>query len=375
MKQPSIASRILKLVVIGIALTGVAASSISIAAPIVAGYVYVMTNKTDGNSIVSYARNTDGSLTKLQEVFTGGLGGTGNGVPPLDPLGSEDSLILTGAGSRLIAVNAGSNSLTSLTASGGVLQAVSPPVDSGGLFPNSVAVHDDLVYVLNAHTPNVVGFRLAADGSLNQITGSAFAVPGGTAGKPHDIRFSPDGTRLLVAVDVLNEIDVFSLDESGLVSGVKAQASAGSGPFGMRFGRGGVLLNAEANSGSASTYTLNADDTLTVISGAVPDTQAASCWVSLTRDGKFAFVSNTASGTISVYQISGNGSLSLEAAVAASLSGGAPIDSALSSDGSFLYVQDSAQGRVFIFAVHGASLHPIGMVSGLPQNQQGIAAQ
>ena len=66
-----------------------------------------------------------------------------------------------------------------------------------------------------------------------------------------------------------NQIDIFELGNNGLVTGVTTQASAGSGPFGMRFGRGGVLVNAEANSNSVSSYGLNSNDTLTVISPAV----------------------------------------------------------------------------------------------------------
>jgi hypothetical protein len=56
-----------------------------------AGYVYVATNQPAGNTVIQYARNSDGSLTKLSEIPTGGLGGTGNGVGPIDPLGSADS--------------------------------------------------------------------------------------------------------------------------------------------------------------------------------------------------------------------------------------------------------------------------------------------
>jgi 6-phosphogluconolactonase (cycloisomerase 2 family) len=237
--------------------------------------------------------------------------GAGNGVPPLDPLGSQDSLVLAGAGALLIAVDSGSNQLSLLTAVAGVLKFASI-VSSGGDFPNSVAIHQNLVYVLNAHTPNIVGFRVDASGVLTPIAGAVFAVPGGSVAKPHDIRFTPDGTRLVVTVEGTNEIDIFALDSAGLVTGVTAQAAAGVGPFGFKFGRGGVLVNVEANSASASTYVLNSDDTLTVVSGALPDTQAATCWISLTQDGKFGFVSNTGSGTLSTYQISGAGTLNLE---------------------------------------------------------------
>ena len=42
---------------------------------------------------------------------------------------------------------------------------------------------------------------------------------------------------------------------------------------------------------------------LSVISGSVPNSQTASCWVVIPTNGKLAFVSNTGSGTISSYCI------------------------------------------------------------------------
>ena len=340
------------------------------------GFVYVATNQTTGNAVIQFRRSENGALKKISQVPTGGLGGAGNGVGVLDPLGSQDSLVLSGTGSLLLVVNAGSNQVSSLRAGGAGLRLLST-VSSGGVFPNSVALHENLVYVLNAHgTPNISGFRVSSTGVLQPIAGSTRNLPGGSTAAPHDVRFSPDGTRLLVSEDVTNQIDVFQLNNSGLATGVTTTSSAGSGPFGMRFGRRGILVNAEANTGSVSSYTLTEEDTLDVISPAVPSTQNATCWISLTRDEKFGFTSNTASGTLSAYHIRGNGTLDLENAIAGRLNGGgAPIDSALSNDSEFLYVVDSALGRVVFFRVHDARLIPIGNFSGLPTSVQGIAAQ
>lgn len=339
------------------------------------GFVYVATNRTTGNSVIQYSRASNGLLTKLTEVSTGGLGGAGNGVGSLDPLGSQDSLVLSGTGSLLLVVNAGSNQLASMSAGSGGLHLLSN-VSSGGTFPNSVAMNGSLVYVLNAQgTPNISAFRLDSDGVLQPIAGSTRDLPGGSASAPHDVRFSPDGTRLLVTKGGTNEIDIFELANDGTVSGVVTQSSAGSGPFGMRFGRAGALLTAEAGSNSVSSYVLTAQNTLTVISAVVPDTQQASCWISVVATGKFGFVSNTGSGTVSAYHVSGNGTLDLLSAVAGTLPGGAPIDSALSFDSAFLYVVDSAQGGIMSFRVEGASLIPLARTAGLPASNQGIAAQ
>ncbi len=59
------------------------------------GFVYVMTNKNPGNSVIQYGRASNGSLAWLREVATGG---NGTGPTKVDPLGSQDALVLSGDG-------------------------------------------------------------------------------------------------------------------------------------------------------------------------------------------------------------------------------------------------------------------------------------
>src|SRR2546423_14548086 len=101
--------------------------------------------------------------------------------------------------------------------------------------------------------------------------------------------------------------------------------------------------------------------------------QMATCWISVPRDGKYAWVSNTASGNLSSYSVAPDGTVTLLSAVAADPPGN-PIDSALSSDGRYLYVQQAAQGNVVEYRVEGANLKPNGMIK-VEVGTQGIAAQ
>lgn len=333
-------------------------------------FVYVMSNKSSHNSVVQYIRRNNGTLEWRGEVPTGGRGTGATGV---DPLGSQDSLVLSGDGHLLLAVNAGSNELSVLEVKDDRLRWRDKEW-SGGVFPNSVALSGDLAYVLNAkgNTPNITGFRLDPEGFIEEIPGAKVALPPGTAGA-NDIRFSDDGTKLLVTVSGTNQILVFEVGDDGVAGAPTPQVSAGASPFGIRFGRNGIAVVSEA-AGSASSYNFNSTDMLDVISGAVPNTQKASCWISLNRSATYAYVSDTGSGTISSYQIDGNGGLTLSKAVAAN-TGGAPIDSSLSRDSKFIYVVDSANGKVVILRVDGGNLTPVGSVSSLPTSIQGIAAQ
>ena len=109
------------------------------------GAVFVMTNAASGNEIIAYGRNVDGSLQEGRRFATRGRGSGG----VTDPLASQGSLTLTEDRSLLLAVNAGSGSIS--------VFRVNP-------FP--VAKHENLFYLLNAVGPrNVIGFLLkeAAD--------------------------------------------------------------------------------------------------------------------------------------------------------------------------------------------------------------------
>src|SRR5438045_8761445 len=75
------------------------------------GVVYTLTNATTGNAVAIFDRAADGTLTADGSVSTGGIG-TGAG------LGSQGSLVLSGNGRWLFAVNAGSNDVSVFSTNG-----------------------------------------------------------------------------------------------------------------------------------------------------------------------------------------------------------------------------------------------------------------
>jgi 6-phosphogluconolactonase len=349
-----------------------------------AGAVYVLTNQVE-NAVAVFRRSHDGTLTPAGEFSTGGAGDpvAQPQDPPTDPLASQGALILDEDNEFLFAVNAGSNQISVLKISQSGLDLIDV-VDSGGIRPISLALHENLLYVLNeGGTPNVTGFTVAEDGTLTPLTGSTQPLIGGTAADPAQVNFNGDGTLLVVTEKMGNRLDTYTIDQNGLPSPPIDNASSGMTPFGFAFNNADFLVVSEAfggtpNASAASSYNVGVDGLLSVISGSVPNSQTASCWVVITNNGNLAVVSNTGSGTISSYGIgSGDGTLTLINPIAANTGpDSAPRDMALNTSSRFLYVQIGGGTAVASFRVgHDGSLTLIDTDEGLPFGAQGIAAK
>src|SRR6266550_2211462 len=309
-----------------------------------AGAVYVLTNQV-ANMVAVFSHDAFGRLTPAGEFSTGGAGdpvpqGTD---PATDPLASQGALILDQGNQFLFAVNAGSNQISVLRVGNNELTLVGV-FDSGGIRPISLTLHQDLLYVLNeGGTPNITGFTVEEDGALTPLAGSTQPLIGDTAADPAQVGFNGDGTVLVVTEKAGNRIDTYTIDENGLASAPMDNTSNGMTPFGFSFNNQDTLIVSEAfggtpNQAAASSYSASDDGILSVISGSVPTSQTASCWVVTTNNGKTAFVSNTGSSTISSYDIApSGGTLTLIDAVAEDTgANSAPIDMALNNSSHFL---------------------------------------
>jgi DNA-binding beta-propeller fold protein YncE len=168
------------------------------------GAVYTMTNDASENSVLVYSRNSNGLLTFRGPVSTHGRGSGGI----LDPLQSQGSVVLSQDGSFLFAANAGSGTITTFRVDGFGLDFVGA-TNSGGEGPLSIAIHGNLLYVLNI--ANITGFRILPGGTLSAIPSSThfLATVGGRDLGDSDIAFNPDGSFLVVTERVANQIVVF----------------------------------------------------------------------------------------------------------------------------------------------------------------------
>ena len=348
-----------------------------------AGGVYVLTNQVS-NSVAVFHRTARGVLTPAGEFSTGGAGDpVPHGMDPAtDPLASQGALILGHGNQFLFAVNAGSNQISVLRV--GILDlTLVDVVASGGIRPISLALHENLLYVLNeGGTPNITGFTVGDDGTLTPLPGSTQPLIGGTAADAAQVSFNPDGTLLVVTEKAGNRLNTYTIDENGLPSPPIDNPSNGMTPFGFAFNNSGFLVVSEAfggtpNQSAASSYRAPDSGMLSVVSGSVANSQTASCWVVTTNNGKSAFVSNTGSGTISNYGIGKDGTLTLVNGAAADTGPtSAPIDMALNNSSHFLYVLLGGSQSVAAFSVgRDGALTMIDTDGGLPLGAQGIAAK
>jgi 6-phosphogluconolactonase len=341
-----------------------------------AGDVYVLTNQPSGNGVMVYHRLPSGKLTPRVVYPTGG-NGAGSGS---DPLQSQNPLILNETGKVLLAVNAGSDSVTAFKASGDML-TLANTVSSGGTMPVSVTVRGNLVYVLNAGggVPNISGFSLnVSTGMLTPLADSTQPVPGGSGSAPAEVAFVPGEQALLVTEKTTSQIDTFAVNGDGLAQPGTTFHSRRPTPFGFGFANDIAIVsdavNGKANSAALSSYKIRDGRNPKVISAAVPDTQTAACWVAVTDDGAYAYAVNTASGTISSYGVSVGGQLTLLDASAGG--GNIPVDAALSTGSQFFYVRNGGDGTVEGFVVKSdGSLASLTMAGGLPDGAAGLAAR
>jgi 6-phosphogluconolactonase len=335
--------------------------------------VYVQTNDSAANAIIAFRRTDDGSLASLGRYETGGRG---TGEPHLP---SQNSIVLSDDGRWLLVVNAGSDELSLFEVEPDGLR-LADRVGSGGVRPTSVAAHGGLVYVLNNGTPNISGFELG-EGKLVVLADSTRPLSSVDA-DPAQVSFSLDGRALVVTERGTDSISSYSIDEHGRAHGPATVRSAGQTPYGFDFTPSGSLIVTEAFGGAigaaaASSYALSGAGELTAISASVGDSRSEVCWAAVTRDGRFAYVTNFGDGTISSYQITADGSLELhDPVVAATRQGEKGVrDEAISRDGRFLYAIDADAQSLFGWQVLAdGRLVPVGQFEGVPETVAGLAA-
>lgn len=319
--------------------------------------VFTLSNQTDTNEVVFFRRGEDGTLTEAARFDTGGTG-TGKSI-----IGSQHPLQITQDNKFLLAVSPKSDELTAFRITEEGLERTDI-VGTRGQKPVSVTVRDDgLVFVLNLNggEGGITGFRLTESGQLIPLPGSDRQLTNDPMALPPQVEFSPDGNVLVITERFAGQggkIVTFTVSPEGQLGNAMELPSIGRTPFGMQFREDGVLVVSEAfaeapgnpipGEGKTSSFLVLPSGALEVISASVPAMGTVTCWVELSNDGRFVWVTNTASDNITTYSLASNGQLQR---LHLTPTGKGPIGMAQSVNGKFLYVENARSSSITAFRI------------------------
>ena len=280
------------------------------------GAVYTESNDPGANKVVVFDRFEDGALVKRESVATGGVGSsqvTGCGGCAI--LDSQNEVVASNNGKLVFAVNAGSDTVSSFRETNSGLQFVDQQ-PTGGDMPESLALNDHLLYVLNVATANgngttgnIYGLRVSESGQMTPIGSSqplAHAAPPDRSGDPRAIGFKPNG-KVIVVTELAGgfmsgppgKIDTFVVDSHGQAGPAVSHDSSDTFPFGFAFDKHSHLVVSNIHDltpgvpGTASSYTVSDSGGVTPID-TKPANGRAPCWVAITHGD--AYVVDTGGG-------------------------------------------------------------------------------
>jgi 6-phosphogluconolactonase (cycloisomerase 2 family) len=361
---------------------------------------YTETN-TGVNAVLVFKRNPDGTLAQPVRVQTGGRGI--DATPPINlhTVDGSGSVNLTQDGRLVFVVNAGDNTVSSFRVTASGLKLVDR-VTSGGVLPISLTSSGHLLYVLNELSGSIFGLRVSPSGHLTPIVGSKRALSTvGPSGVAAAIGFAPGGHVLAVTERASGVIDTFRVRSNGSPGPAQRHTAGAPQPFAFGFAGSHLELS---NAGSVRTSPAQLDPTQlrgSVLSfdfagagaltatGNVASGGRASCWLVVTKDGRYLFTTNTLSdtvpdlttgiGAISRFSVASDGTLTLLGQT--DTGPGFPSDVALSSDSQYLYVIDpTANGAnsshidAYRVGAGGGLTHIQSTTRDLPRGISGAAA-
>ena len=325
------------------------------------GFLYINEGTGDrriegaGNVVSGFAAFADGSV----ELLPGSPWPTGGAAPDGPPLIAAPRIGLASAAGRLYAVNQGSDDISgfSIAADGELLSLSELPFPSLGDGPQGLAITPDgrFLFVGNTGSRTVVPFTLDPQGvpafdGMNQFDLDS---------PPDGIAVTPDGRFLIVTLPLLARIAVLAIEENGGLKHVAGSPfrSDTNGADGIALVRGGAhvyVAGAASSRARVSLYRLGPSGALQRVP-ASPFTAGggAANVLHLVPDGRTLLASLTLTHRIASFAVKSDGTL---APAPGSPLLTAPDDlgpSGMASDplGRFVYVSNGLSGSVSVLQV------------------------
>jgi 6-phosphogluconolactonase len=195
------------------------------------GAVFALTNRTEKNEVIAFARTANGSL-----IETGHYSTRGDGIG--SDFDSQGGLVLSPDHRFLYACNPGSDDITVFAVQGSSLVFLQKV--PAGDEPLSITISGRLMYVLDGSVAatQITGFTIGEDGLPSPLPNSTKPLSSPIA-VPGEVLFSPDGKMLVVTHKVGGvsgpELDTFLIDQNGLPGDPVVSPSSGMRPFAEAF--------------------------------------------------------------------------------------------------------------------------------------------
>jgi 6-phosphogluconolactonase (cycloisomerase 2 family) len=301
----------------------------------------------------------------------GGFGGVGAGGP--GTIGGVATI------SIVYVTNSGSNDVSgyAINATTGGLSAVPGSPFTNVSAPSAIAVSSDgfFAFAANSQSNNVTAFRVGMDGGLLPVSPTPSTpnpAPVGTA--PRAIAISKDAQFVYVANSRSDSVTVLSVGAAGALTRTPEAdgtpnpvGAGGSSPAAIAISPSGRFLYvANSTSNTVAAFQIDANGLLKLIpptgpaTNPIPVSGTAPTALAMTFTGQFLYATNSASNTVSVFQVESSGLLTLVPPAGTGtnpvpIGGTSPNGIAVARNGRFLYTANGG-GNVSTFSIGGNGL-------------------
>jgi 6-phosphogluconolactonase (cycloisomerase 2 family) len=332
----------------------------------VSDIIYLESNSTAGNSILTFQNNGTGTPTFLGSTPAGGIG-VFDGTFALGPFDSDQNLVVNPEGTLLFAVNSGSNSIAvfRITSQGALEAVAGSPFPSGGTDPVSVGLMGDTLVVVNKAQdpaqsnnaaqplPNYTTFKVWPNGSLTPVENSTVSVAYGTS--PSQSLIAAQGPFVFGADFLGGLLQSFQVDEDGVLhqnlpqglpNSVFTDEAGPHLPLGLRTHPDLPILYVDiVPTSQVAVYRYDEKGKLSFVRAVKEQLGGvAPCWAVVNHAGTRLYVTNTGDASIEVYDLTDPlNPAEIQHFVMDSTSGGAAFSTVIDSSGQWLYVS-SEQG-------------------------------
>ena len=287
---------------------------------------YVASNITESgeNSVLAIPYGPDMKAQEISQCSTGGSGATQLMAPGV--VDGNDQVIVNPENTLLFAVNQGSDSIAvfKIESNGGLDPVEGSPFPSMGKAPSSLGLSNDTLVVANKardgvreleeETPNYTTFTVADDGKLTPVPGSS--IPSEPTFAP-TAAVVPDSGGVAFGLEDGGPIRGFSIDDSGVLKQAEGspfaapdEAYAAGTPAPKKFALGvrahptePLVYMALPTSPGLAVFSYDETGQLTFVKAVQTVGAFLPCWIQITKDGRWLYVSSAGTNNITAFDI------------------------------------------------------------------------